>query len=56
MQRQQFIRTALRTAIGAAALALAASGFAQTYPAKAVRRWPAPRPMATPCCSVPPRM
>ncbi|WP_312835856.1 tripartite tricarboxylate transporter substrate binding protein [Comamonas sp.] len=37
MQRQAFIRTALRTAIGAAALALAASGFAQTYPAKPVR-------------------
>lgn len=37
MQRQQFIRTALRTAIGAAALAMAASGFAQTYPAKPVR-------------------
>ncbi len=37
MQRQPFIRTALRTAIGAAALALAASGFAQTYPAKPVR-------------------
>lgn len=37
MQRQQFIRTALRSAIGAAALALAASGFAQTYPAKPVR-------------------
>ncbi|GAB2817369.1 tripartite tricarboxylate transporter substrate binding protein [Comamonas piscis] len=37
MQRQQFIRTALRTAIGAAALALATSGFAQTYPNKAIR-------------------
>lgn len=37
MQRQAFIRTALRTAMGAAALALAASGFAQTYPAKPVR-------------------
>lgn len=37
MQRQQFIRTALRTAIGAAALALATSGIAQTYPNKAVR-------------------
>jgi len=37
MQRQPFIRTALRSAIGAAALALAASGFAQTYPAKPVR-------------------
>lgn len=37
MQRQAFIRTALRTAIGVAALALAASGFAQTYPAKPVR-------------------
>lgn len=37
MQRQPFIRTALRTAIGAAALALATSGFAQTYPAKPVR-------------------
>ncbi len=37
MQRQAFIRTALRSAIGAAALAMAASGFAQTYPAKPVR-------------------
>ncbi|MCS4293198.1 tripartite-type tricarboxylate transporter receptor subunit TctC [Comamonas sp. BIGb0152] len=37
MQRQQFIRTALRSAIGAAALALATSGIAQTYPNKAVR-------------------
>jgi tripartite-type tricarboxylate transporter receptor subunit TctC len=37
MQRQQFIRTALRTAIGAAALVLATSGFAQTYPNKAIR-------------------
>ncbi|MEJ5128269.1 tripartite tricarboxylate transporter substrate binding protein [Comamonas sp. MYb21] len=37
MQRQPFIRTVLRSAIGAAALALAASGFAQTYPAKPVR-------------------
>lgn len=37
MQRNQFLRTALRTALGAATLAMAASSFAQAYPAKPVR-------------------
>ncbi|WP_010462929.1 Bug family tripartite tricarboxylate transporter substrate binding protein [Acidovorax radicis] len=37
MQRKHFLRAALRTAFGAAALAMAASAFAQAYPAKPVR-------------------
>lgn len=37
MQRNQFLSVALRTALGTAALAVAASSFAQAYPAKPVR-------------------
>lgn len=37
MQRKHFIRAALRTAFGAATLAMATSGFAQSYPSKPVR-------------------
>ncbi|UCU99687.1 Bug family tripartite tricarboxylate transporter substrate binding protein [Acidovorax radicis] len=37
MQRKHFIRAVLRTAFGAATLAMAASGFAQSYPSKPVR-------------------
>lgn len=37
MQRNQFLSVTLRTALGAAALAVAASSFAQAYPAKPVR-------------------
>ncbi|MBD9394688.1 tripartite tricarboxylate transporter substrate binding protein [Acidovorax sp. ACV01] len=37
MQRNRFLRTVLRTALGTAALAMAASSFAQAYPTKPVR-------------------
>ena len=37
MQRNRFLRTLLRTALGAATLAVAASSFAQAYPTKPVR-------------------
>ena len=37
MQRNQFLGLTLRTALGAAALAVAASSFAQAYPTKPVR-------------------
>ena len=37
MQRNQFLSITLRTALGAAALAVAASSFAQAYPSKPVR-------------------
>jgi len=37
MQRKNFLRAALRTAFGAATLAVAASSFAQAYPTKPVR-------------------